>query len=88
MKRQRTRPAVAAAVGLFIALLGAAVAIVYVFQPWRSCDYEDTSMGCSMLPLDVTIMTVALLAVPLGLAILVLGRIRARRADQTHGRAH
>jgi hypothetical protein len=88
MKRQRARPAVVAAGGLSIALLGAAVALVYVLQPWRSCDYEDTSMGCSMLPLDATIMTVALLSVPVGLAIFVLGRIRARRADRTHGSAH
>jgi uncharacterized membrane protein len=42
-----------------VALVGAIVTVVYFFQPWRSCDYEDTSVGCAMLPGDATVMAVA-----------------------------
>jgi hypothetical protein len=41
------------------AIVGAIVTVVYFFQPWRSCDYEDTSAGCAMLPADATMMAVA-----------------------------
>lgn len=49
---------VVAASALF-ALVGAIVTVVYFFQPWRNCEYEDTSAGCAMLPLDATVMAVA-----------------------------
>ncbi|WP_404434635.1 nucleotidyltransferase domain-containing protein [Microbacterium lacus] len=42
-----------------VALVGAIVTVVYFFQPWRSCEYEDTSAGCAMLPVDATVMAVA-----------------------------
>jgi hypothetical protein len=42
-----------------LALVGATATVVYFFQPWRSCDYEDTSAGCAMLPVDAAVMTVA-----------------------------
>ncbi len=29
--------------GTAIALISGAVVVLYFFQPWRSCDYEDTS---------------------------------------------
>tara|TARA_Y100000114_G_scaffold141082_1_gene146531 strand:- start:5103 stop:5246 length:144 start_codon:yes stop_codon:yes gene_type:complete len=29
-------------VAAIVALAGALVIVVYFFQPWRSCDYEDT----------------------------------------------
>lgn len=45
-------------VSALVALLGAIVTVVYVFQPWRSCD-DDRSAGCAMLPVDAIVMTVA-----------------------------
>lgn len=66
-----------------VALAGAIVAVVYFFQPWRSCEYEDTSAGCAMLPLDATVrgaaMVVTLVAVGvLVFALLAKGRSAAR----------
>ncbi|MBN9200165.1 hypothetical protein [Microbacterium aurantiacum] len=49
-------------VSALTALVGAIVTMVYVFQPWRSCDYEDTSAGCAMLPTDAFAMTLAAVA--------------------------
>ncbi len=80
MKRTRmSGGAVAVLIGSAIALLGAAVAVVYVFQPWRSCDYEDTAMGCVMLPMDATIMAVAVVASLVGLIVVAVGKLMARR---------
>lgn len=44
--------------GVGVALLGS-LTILFVLQPWRSCDYEDTAFGCAMLPRDVDVMLAA-----------------------------
>lgn len=54
-----------------VALVGASVTVIYFFQPWRSCDYEDTSAGCAMLPADVTVMSVAIFASIVGVCMFV-----------------
>ena len=59
------------------ALTGAIVAVVYFFQPWRSCEYEDTSAGCAMLALDATVVTVMAVGA-LVFALLAKGRSAAR----------
>lgn len=53
-----TRRGLLVAVSGLVALVGTVVTIVYFFQPWRSCDYEDTAVGCAMLPADTTVMAV------------------------------
>lgn len=55
-----------------IAVAGGAVAVVYFFQPWRSCDYEDSSVGCAMLPADSAVMTGAAFAALISTALLVI----------------
>ena len=61
-------------VSALLALTGATVTVVYFFQPWRSCDYEDTSAGCAMLPVDAAVMTVAAVTtlVAVGVFVFVL----------------
>lgn len=51
-----TRRGLLVAVSGLVALVGAVVTIVYFFQPWRSCDYEDIAVGCAMLPADAPVM--------------------------------
>lgn len=70
--------------GVVIGLLGSIVTVIFFFQPWRSCDDEDTSVGGSMLPVDAAVMTAAMLAVPVGVAIAIAGlamRARHRQAQ-------
>lgn len=54
------------------AVVGAIVTVFYFFQPWRSCDYEDTSVGCAMLPADASVMTVAAIGTVLAIGVFVL----------------
>ena len=66
--KKRTR-ALAIWTGAVVALLGAIVAVVYFFQPWRTCPYDDAPSACAMLPADATVMTIAIWSAILGLAI-------------------
>jgi hypothetical protein len=66
-----------------VALVGAVVTIVYFFQPWRSCDYEDTSAGCAMLPADATVMAVAMFA---ALAAMVVFAFALMAKDRSEAR--
>jgi len=54
------------------ALVGAIVTVVYFFQPWRSCDYEDTSAGCAMLPVDATVMAVSAVVTLVAVSVFML----------------
>lgn len=56
-----------------IALVAAIVTIVYFFQPWRTCPYDDSSAACVMLPADAAVMATAMLGVLVGLVILGTG---------------
>lgn len=61
------------AAGTAIALIGGGVVVLYFFQPWRSCDYEDTSAGCAMLPHDAAAMGVAAVVFVVGVVVLAAG---------------
>lgn len=61
-----------------LALAGAVVTVIYFFQPWRSCVYEDTSAGCAMLPGDATVMSAAIFATIVGVGVCVLVRFLAK----------
>ncbi|WP_019180988.1 hypothetical protein [Microbacterium yannicii] len=63
-----------------LALVGATVTVVYFFQPWRSCDYEDTSAGCAMLPGDAAVMTVAALTTLVAVGVFVLALLVKERS--------
>jgi hypothetical protein len=63
-----------------IALVGAIVAVVYFFQPWRSCDYEDTSAGCAMLPADATVMALAAVVTLVAIGVFVFALLVQERS--------
>ena len=61
------------------ALVGAVVTFVYFFQPWRSCDYEDTSAGCAMLPGDATVMAVGAVVTLVAVGVFVFTLLTKER---------
>lgn len=68
----------AVASGAAIALISGAVVVLFFFQPWRSCDGEDTSAGCPMLPHDTAVMGVAAVVFVLGIVVLAAGLLTRR----------
>ena len=62
-----------------VALVGAIVTVVYFFQPWRSRDYEDTSAGCAMLPVDATVMAVSAVVTLVAVGVFVLALLVKER---------
>ena len=62
------------------ALVGATVTVAYFFQPWRSCDYEDTSAGCAMLPVDAAVLAAAVVATILAIGVLALTLLFKKRS--------
>lgn len=68
-------------IGAVVAIAGAIVTTVYIFQPWRSCPYDDTPSACAMLPADATVMSIAMFGTLVGLVIVALGLFV--RADQS-----
>lgn len=65
------------------AIAGIVTSLVYIFQPWRTCPYDDTPAACAMLPADAAILAVALIASFLGLCVLlggVVARVNMRRS--------
>ena len=62
-----------------VALVGAIVTVVYFLQPWRSCDYEDTSAGCAMLPVDATVMAVSAVVTLVAVGVFVLALLVKER---------
>lgn len=66
-------------IGAAAALAGAATSVLFFFQPWRSCSYEDTSLGCAMLPLDAAVMVAAFGVAVVGVAVCILSMLQARQ---------
>ncbi|WP_181408410.1 hypothetical protein [Schumannella sp. 10F1B-5-1] len=57
------------------------MSLVYLFQPWRTCPYDDSPAACAMLPMDATVLAVAIAVTFLGLATVLVGvGLGARRA--------
>ena len=77
MKRTR---ALAIWSGAGVALLGAIVTVVYLFQPWRTCPYDDSPSACAMLPMDATVMAIAMWSTLVGLVVWGIGML-LKRAD-------
>lgn len=61
---------------------GAIVTVVYFFQPWRRCDYEDTSAGCAMLPVDATVMAVSAVVTLVAFGVFVLALLGKERSGR------
>jgi hypothetical protein len=58
-----------------LALIGASVTVLYLFQPWRTCPYDDSPAACAMLTGDAVVMYAAMVVTLLG-GILVLAGAR------------
>lgn len=67
--------------GAVIAVLAGAVAVLFFFQPWRSCEYEDTSAGCVMLPHDAAAMFVAAMVFVVGIVVVTAGLLTRQPSD-------
>lgn len=76
MKQRST--VLAVTTGAALALVGAIVTVVYLFQPWRTCPYDDSPAACAMLPADATVLAIAVCSTLIGLLILVLGLLLRR----------
>ncbi|MDQ0743009.1 putative membrane protein [Clavibacter sp. B3I6] len=66
--------------GAVLALVGAAVTVLYFFQPWRTCPYEDTAAGCAMLDGDATVMMIAMAVMLLGVSLFLAGVLQRWRS--------
>ena len=62
--------------GAVLTVIGAAVTVLYLFQPWRTCPYDDTAAGCGMLAGDAVVMTAAMAVTLLGAVLLLAGALR------------
>lgn len=72
-----------AGIGAVLAITGTVIAVVFFFQPWRSCPYEDTAVGCAMLRRDATVMTVGFMVAMIGVALATIGLVsRPQRSTQ------
>lgn len=56
--------------GAFIGAVAGAVSVLYLFQPWRSCSYDDLPSACAMLPQDAVVLMASLILTLIGGAIL------------------
>jgi len=61
--------------GSILAVAGFVVTVVYIFQPWRTCDYDDSPAACSMLPFDAAVLAIAMIAMVVGVVLAVGGAI-------------
>ncbi len=58
----------------------AAATLLLFLQPWVSCDYEDTSVGCASIPLVAGLLMAAVAGTGAGLLI-TLGLALSRDAE-------
>lgn len=65
-------------IGVVIACVGIAVTVVYFFQPRRTCPYDDAPSACAMLPVDATVMMIAMCSTVIGFASACFGLFATR----------
>jgi len=61
-----------------VAILRGAVVVLFFFPPWRSCDDEVTSAGCTMSPHDAAPMGAAIMKRPVGAGTFIAAPRRPR----------
>lgn len=66
--------------GAVLMLVGVVLTVVYLFQPWRSCPYDDSPAACAMLPGDFAVMSASMLGVVVGAIVLTAALILRKRA--------
>ncbi|MDQ1083142.1 MULTISPECIES: hypothetical protein [Microbacterium] len=64
--------------GAVLSAVGAAVAIIFFFQSWRSCEGEDTSAGCPMLAGDAAVLQISVIVLLVGIVVLAAGVLTPR----------
>ncbi|WP_246837270.1 hypothetical protein [Salinibacterium sp. UTAS2018] len=62
--------------GIAIIVIGSITSVIYLLQPWRTCDYDDTPTACAMLPADAAVLTVAMLAVGIAVFVTLAGVVQ------------
>ncbi|MCJ1703732.1 MULTISPECIES: hypothetical protein [unclassified Rathayibacter] len=65
--------------GAVLAPLGVIVAVVFLFQPWRTCADDDVAAACAMHPADATVMALGAVAAIVGVLLLWIGAHRGHR---------
>lgn len=65
--------------GALLAVVGAVLTVIYLFQPWRSCPYDDSPAACAMLPGDAAVMSASMLGTVVGMCLLTAGLLVRRR---------
>ncbi|WP_432485964.1 hypothetical protein [Kineococcus esterisolvens] len=73
-------------VGGALALLGGLTAFVFVWQPWVSRDYEDSSAGCRPGTAEQTGLVTSLRLLLAGLAVAIVATVVAARAQHASPR--
>lgn len=74
-------PRFALPTGAILLLAGASVAVLFLMQPWRSCDYGEPA-DCTATPMDATMMMLGIGVAIIGLLLLGAGVARRHAADQ------
>lgn len=69
------RQLVLTATGVSLAVAGAATTVLFFFQPWRTCPYDDSPTACAMLHQDATVMGLAIVATLIGTVLLATGLV-------------
>ncbi len=70
------------ALGAALTLVGVVLTAIYLFQPWRSCPYDDSPAACAMLPGDFAVMSASMLGAAVGAVVLAIALILGKRAVQ------
>lgn len=52
---------------------GASLTLLYLFQPWRTCSYDDIPSACAMLPGDAAVLASAMVGTLVGATVLLAG---------------
>ena len=66
------------ALGAVTSVTGALVSALFLWQPWRSCSYDDRSSACTMLPADAAVLMVSAITTLAGVTVLVMALLSAQ----------
>lgn len=69
-------------IGVAAAIVGLCVTVLFVFQPWRTCPYDDGPAACAMLPGDAAMMAGAFALLCLGVATVVAALVIRTQAGK------
>jgi hypothetical protein len=66
--------------GGVVTAAGAGLTLLYLFQPWRTCSYDDTPSACAMLPGDAAVLVMSMVGTLIGVTVLLAGVLGPRPA--------